>query len=137
IFFASGCWVRSSTRATTMPSSPPPMWTTDSTGVPSIPRSCPICSGEASNGANSRSQERRTFISELPEEADVVGDEVAHVVDPVLGGGEAVDAEAEGEPLPLLRVDAAVAQDIRVHHPAAAELEVRAVGADDVELGRR
>ena len=37
--------------------------------------------------------------------------------------GQAVDAEAEREPAPLLGVEAAGAQHVRVHHPAAAELE--------------
>ena len=57
--------------------------------------------------------------------------------DAVLGHGEAVDAEAEGEALPLLGVDAAVGEHVGVHHPAAAQLEEGAVGEDDVELGGR
>ena len=41
------------------------------------------------------------------------------------------------EALPFFGVDAAVAQHVRVNHPAAAELQPRTVGAGDVELGRR
>ena len=74
---------------------------------------------------------------ELGEEADVVGEEVAEVVDAVGAGAEAVEAEAEGEALPLLGVDAAAGEHVRVDHAAAAELEPRAVGPLDVELGRR
>ena len=47
--------------------------------------------------------------SELPEEPDVVVDQLADVVEPVAHHGQTVDAETEGETLPLLRVDSAVA----------------------------
>src|SRR3546814_8994226 len=108
------------------------------------------CRSPRSGGRSARLRSRRpaqiggarrrrgtTKPSELREEAGVVGEEEPQVVDAVAGHGQAVDAEAEGEALPLLGVDAAVREHVRVHHPAAAELEERAIGADDVELGRR
>ncbi len=52
-------------------------------------------------------------------------------------GAEAVEAEPEREPLPLLRVNPAAGEHVGVDHAAATELEPRAVGAADVELGRR
>src|SRR4051812_48725145 len=97
-----------------------------STGVPSAPRASAISSGGASIGANSRNQERRTFTppsrslwrrtacrcdvadartragraSELLQEAEVVREQIAEVIDAVALLGEAVDAEAEREALP-------------------------------------
>src|SRR5437763_5453782 len=105
-----------------------------------------MSSGDASSGANSRNHDRRTFMkpvhrsiepSELLEEADVVAKQVAQVLDAVALLGEAVNAEAKGEPLPLLAIDAAVLQDVRVDHAAPAQFHVGAVGTKDVELGRR
>ena len=129
-----------STSATTMPSSRSPTAVDlldrpgrgrqrvadQRAGSPSIDRS-----------DDSLSQDSRTFISELLQEADVVGEQVAEVVDAVAFLGHAVDAEAEGEAAPLLGVEPAGAQHVRVHHAAAAELEPGAVGALDVELGGR
>src|SRR5690606_23413210 len=120
-----------------------------STAMPRSLRCSPIAAGSPSIGAKSRSQDSRTFIgctsarrdgeagplrrrpasggeagpSELGEEADVVGEEVAQVVDAVAGRGQAVDAEAEREPLPLVGVEPAVAEHVRVDHAAAAQLE--------------
>ena len=85
---------------------------------------------------------------ELLEEADVVGDEVADVVDVVADHGAAVDAEAEGEARPLLGVDADGLEHVGVDHPAAAQLDparlrahpaalALAEDAGDLELGRR
>ena len=51
--------------------------------------------------------------------------------------GHPVDAEAEREPAPLLRVEPAGAQHVRVDHPAPAELDPVTVRALDVELRRR
>src|SRR5262245_31960836 len=140
IFLASAGWRVARTRATTMPSRPRPRWISSSTAIPSIDRSWPMRSTGASIGANSRSQESKTFIagaSELPQEADVVGDQVAHVIDLVARDRESVDAEAERKALPLVGVEAAVGEDVRVDHAAPAELEERPVGPNDVELGRR
>ena len=52
---------------------------------------------------------------------------LADVVDAVTHRRHAVDAEAEGEPLPGLRIDAAVGQHVGMDHAAAAELEPRTV----------
>ena len=52
----------SSTRATTMPSRPSPIRSSSSTAMPRSLISSPSATGSPSNGAKSRSQERRTFI---------------------------------------------------------------------------
>src|SRR5919202_1753335 len=67
--------------------------------------------------------------SELAQEADVVGDEVAQVVHVVAHHGAAVDADPEGDPLPLLGVDAHGGEHVRVDHPAAAQLDPARLGA--------
>src|SRR5688500_15580114 len=76
--------------------------------------------------------------SELAEEADVVLDEQADVVDAVLAHGDPLDAEAEGPAGVFFGVDAARLEDVGVDHPAAAELDpLAAVFEPDVHLGRR
>ena len=52
----------SSTRATTMPSSPSPIRSSSSTAMPRSLISSPSATGSPSNGAKSRNQESRTFI---------------------------------------------------------------------------
>ena len=55
----------SSTRATTMPSSPSPIRSSSSTAMPRSLISSPSATGSPSNGAKSRSQESRTFMDDL------------------------------------------------------------------------
>src|SRR5688572_5462320 len=68
---------------------------------------------------------RMPDISELREETEVVPVEVADVVDlhALAHHHGALDAPAEGEAAPLLGVDAAGRQHVRMHHAGAAELE--------------
>ena len=76
--------------------------------------------------------------SELLQEADVVVEHVAEVVDAVALHRHAVDAEAEGEAAPLLGVDArrhAARSGWTMPQPPSSSHV--AVGALDVELGRR
>src|SRR5215210_7002492 len=61
--------------------------------------------------------------AELFEEAHVVLEEEADVVQFVHQPAHAVDAEAEGEARELLGVNADRAQDVRVHHAGAAQLD--------------
>jgi ABC-type multidrug transport system fused ATPase/permease subunit len=92
--------------------------------------------------------------SELGEEARVVLEQELDVRDVELEHRRAIDAHAEGEAGVALGVDAAVAKDVRVDHPAAEHLEpagaladaaalvearlgVEAEDAADVELGAR
>src|SRR5262245_47488533 len=135
---ASGCGRRSRTRATTIPSSPSPVIVMSSTARPRSESWSARTSGSPSMGANSRSQESRTFItpSELGQESDVVRPQVAQVVDAVEQKREAVDAEAEREAAPLLGIDAHVAEHLGVHHAAAAQLEPSEGRRVDVVLGR-
>ena len=73
--------------------------------------------------------------SELLDEADVVAVHVADVIDAVALARHAIDAEAEGEPAPLLRVEPTRTQHVRVHHPAAAEFDIRTPNGSWLELG--
>src|SRR3569623_2071023 len=57
------------------------------------------------------------------EPADIARKHVAQVRHAVLQHPHAVDAEAEGEALPDIRVDAALAQHVGMHHPAAENLQ--------------
>jgi hypothetical protein len=62
--------------------------------------------------------------------AHVGGEHVAQVGDAVLQHGQPVDADAEGEALPLRRVDAAVPEHVGVDHPAAQDLQPVRARAD-------
>src|SRR5690606_3326405 len=59
------------------------------------------------------------FSGELFEEAEIVLEEAAQIVDTVAQHGETLHAEAEGEAGVTFRVDAAVPQHVRMHHAAA------------------
>src|SRR5262245_46686097 len=127
-----------------MPGIGVPWRSTPSTAMPSAlsasARRSTLPSDASPKSASSLSQERRTFIaclSELVDEADVVGEHLAEVVDAVVLLRHPVDAEAEREAAPLLRVESADGEDVGVHHPATTELQPRTVRATDVELGRR
>src|SRR5688572_16115981 len=60
---------------------------------------------------------------ELPQEAEVVFDEVADVVDAVFPHGDALDAEAEGPAGIDFGVHVAGREDVGMDHAAAAELD--------------
>ena len=68
------------------------------------------------------------------EEADVVLEVVAEVVDLPLEHGDAFDAHAEGEAAVGLGVDAAGFEDVRVHHAAAHDLQPAGAFADVAAL---
>src|SRR5258708_35561437 len=94
---------------------------------------CPSKTGAIDSPERSERSERvKAKASELFQESNVVGEEVAQVVDTVAFLGEPVDAESEGEALPLFRVKSTVREHVGVDHAAPAELHVRAVGSDDV-----
>src|SRR5438552_1157754 len=69
-------------------------------------------------------------LSKLLQEANIVAEEVAYVVDVVLQHGGALDAHAEGEAGELARVVAAVAQDDGMDHAGAGNLQPAGVLAD-------
>ena len=106
------------------------------------------------------SQERENFIAHAPscsivgasglktvvaQPADVGFEERPQVGDAVLQHGDALDAHAPGEALPLARIDAAVRQHARMHHAAAEDLQPVAAVAEfagaavpaDIDLHRR
>src|SRR5215813_2785083 len=95
--------------------------------------------------ANPKGQRGR---SKLAQEAQVVGPELADVVDGVAQHGDALRAHAEGETAELCRVVAAVPQHDRMDHAGAHDLQparllaqpAALAGADDavhVHLNRR
>src|SRR6185503_17887239 len=61
--------------------------------------------------------------SKLAQEAQVVGVEVSEVFDAVAQHRDALDAEARGEAGVAVRVIADAAQDVRVNHAGAADLQ--------------
>src|SRR5260370_25941644 len=69
------------------------------------------------------------FSSELLEESQIGFVEQADVIDVVLEHRHPLDPEAPRVVVPLLGIDAAVAQDLRMDHPAAARLEPSLVAA--------
>src|SRR5687768_5198681 len=81
------------------------------------------------------------------EPAHVRLEERAQVRHAVFEHGDAIDAEAPGEALVVVRIEAAVAQHVRVHHAAAEDLQPVVALAEtdltalpralDVDLGRR
>ena len=84
---------------------------------------------------------------ELPEQSSVVVEKDPQVLDLVAVHGEPVDAEAPCETRPFFRVDAAVSEDVGMHHSASAELNPTGLATDpttgraertgDLELGTR
>src|SRR5690349_7772700 len=81
--------------------------------------------------------------SELPQEAEVAGPEVADVRQLVAQDRHALQAPAEREPRHFLRVMADEAEDVRVDHPRAPDLDPtrvlaqRAAGAVALEARDR
>src|SRR5262245_1680404 len=161
-YSTSASWSRSASwcgstwrmRATRTPTTSPPGASTPSTSSPSWLSAATSSSTGASAGVKSRIQDsgariRSDSVSSIPtEEAHVVLEERADLVDAVADHRDALEAEAEREPLPLLGVDADRGEHVGVDHPAAAQLDpprVRAHAAAlavaedaaDGELGRR
>src|SRR5688572_10613079 len=97
-----------------------------STSSPDVVRSAATLAASPSS-TQSRSQSRFTRMvrtsSELLEEAQVVLEERPQVVDAVAKHREPLDAHAERVAAPGRRVDAGVAQHVRMDHAAAQDLE--------------
>src|SRR5262245_44836326 len=101
-------------------------------------------SSRAQASCQGRQVERAEAV--VGEPAHVGLEEGAQVRHAVFEHGDAVDAHAPGEPLVLVRIDADVAQHVRMHHPAAEDLHpvlafaeadlVLALAALDVGLER-
>ena len=75
-------------------------------------------------------------LSELLEEADVIGEHLAEVLDAVAFLGHSVDAEAEREPAPLLGIDPAGRRTLGWTMPHPPSSTHSPSGRADVELGR-
>src|SRR5215467_9704677 len=101
------------------------------TSMPALTRRSATTAGGRSVSTNSRSQRYETFRAvpsprpdgELREEAHVVLEEQTDVVDLVLENGHPLHAHAEGPARDLLGIVAHVAQDVRVHHAGAQNLD--------------
>src|SRR5690242_9993821 len=133
---AFGCFTTSSTRAAITPRTSRPGSSTPSTSNPTWLSAATRSSVEASTGVNSRIQDNgaRISASVLRQEAHVALEERTDLVDAVTDHGDPLEPEAEGEPLPLLRVVADGLEHVRVDHPAAAELDPAREGADTTSL---
>ena len=142
-----------STSATRTPESPSTAGVSAATSIPAPTSSSRISAGARSVATNSRSQRVETLIPRprprpLPEEAQVVVEEEADVVDAVLEHGDSLDAHAERPASHGLGVVAHVPEHVRVHHARAEDLEpavlladpapaAAAEEAEHVHLGRR
>src|SRR6187455_915756 len=125
---AFGCFSASSTRPTRKSPRLPSVSATPRRVIRSTSQvemtSCPATSGSGtSKSTYSRSQETGTFMSELPQEAQVVVPEEANVGDPVAELGDPLEPEAEREAAPLLGVEPDELEERRVDHAGAAHLD--------------
>src|SRR5688572_19962942 len=142
---ASGCLAHSTMRATMTPSSASPSTAMSSTSRPIAVSVAASSSRVASVLTCWRSQFSENFIGaascELAQEAHVVVEEAAQVVDAIAQHREALDAEAEGEAGVAFRIDADVAQHARMDHAAAEHFQPAraAIGLlpGDVDFRRR
>ena len=157
---AFGCCTASITRAMRNGARAAPRSSTPSSSRPMRVSVSVIWSSVASVSRCVFSQERVNFIAHTPscsmvgasglkavvaQPADVGFEERAQIGHAVLQHGDALDAHAPGEPLPLARIDAAVGQHARMHHAAAEDLQPVAAAAEfagaavpaDVHLHRR
>src|SRR5437879_2516748 len=101
---------------------------TDATSTPALMRRSAACAALRSSSTSSRTQRYGIFmLGELPQEAQVVLEEQAEIVDPVLEHRDAVDAHAERPAGDVFRVIADVAQHARVHHARTEDLEPAAL----------
>src|SRR5262249_34973476 len=98
---------------------------TDATSMPALTRRSAACSAVSRRSTSSRPQPYGSFLvsRESPEEAQVVLEEEAQIVDAVLQHRDALDAHPERPARVVLRIVADVLQHLRVHHPAAEDLE--------------
>src|SRR5437879_913122 len=152
---ALGCWWASTTLATVNCASFAAGFSTCSTSRPAMTIASTTCSTVAVVSRCSFSQERVNFMLCAPsaqagggigrgegreaivlQPADVAGEHVAQVRHAVLESPQPVDAEAEGEALPGVGVEAAIAQHVGMHHPAADDLHP-VVALADLDVAAR
>src|SRR5665213_2506279 len=145
---ALGCWAASTTRATVNAASLAAGSATRSTSSPAMVMASTTSATPAAVSRCSFSQARVNFIARslaqarrrigrgeggeaiVGQPADVGGEHVAQVRHAVLQPRQAIDAEAEGEALPFVGIDAAIAQYRRVDHAAADDLRPFVANAD-------
>src|SRR3954471_3738460 len=136
---AFGCFSASSTfptrnRARLRFPSGTPRWTTRSPSqLVKTSRRASSSTGR-SKSTYSRSQLTGTFISELLQHADVVLPEEAQVGEAVTEHRDALDAEAEGEAGPDVRVVADVGEHLRIDPAGSAHLDPAGVLAHRAAL---
>src|SRR5688500_14928949 len=83
---------------------------------------------QAQTLGQARDCKRRKAV--VPQPTQVGLKEGAQIRYPVFQHGDAIDAHAEGKALVLFRVETAGANDVRVHHAGAENLQPCVAGAD-------
>src|ERR1035438_237862 len=85
-----------------------------------------------SPGTNSRIQLYENFIccSELPQESQVAALQQANIIDRVAHHGQTRQSQAERETAPVVRINTAHAQDVRMHQATGHQLHPAALFAD-------
>src|ERR1700675_2659485 len=139
-----------SIRPTTTPDKPSTSGCTEATSIPALTRRSAMAAGGRSVSTNSRSQRYEIFTADpspfplprgererggdLSQEAHVVLEEEPDVVDLVLEDGDPLHAHAEGPARDFLGVIPDIAQDVRVHHPRAQDLDPASLLAEPAAL---
>ena len=112
------------TRATTTPENGGAAGTRSSTSRPDMVKRCARAALSSGGSTSVRSQRSENFMRhELPQEAQIVLEEQAQIVDAVAQHRQAIRSHAEGEALVALRIDADCAQHVRMHLARARDLQ--------------
>src|ERR1700730_17949301 len=131
-FVDPGSGRRLLTSATTTPSKSTSCWAIPATSLPArVSRSARVSTSTATS-TNSLSQVREISMAsplELPQKTHVVLEEQAKVVHVVPEHRQPVQPGAKGEAGIMLRVDAAVAKHLRMHHAGTQDLQPAAFAA--------
>src|SRR3990172_4779731 len=126
----------STTRPTVTPLQSPPVVMTSPTSAPAIVRRRASSTGSRVRSTYSESHLRgtRIVLSELGQEAQVVGVEEADVLDAVAEHGDALDPHAKGKTGVALRIVTDGLQYLRVDHAGAEDLDPAGAGAGAAAL---
>src|SRR5439155_16205169 len=118
------------TSATTTPSKSTSCSRTRSTSLPaSVSRSARVATSTWTSTYSLSQLREISMDSELPQKAHVVLEEQAEVGDVVLEHRQPVQPGTEGKAGIVFRVDAAIAEHLRMHHPGPKDLEPAALAA--------
>src|SRR6202011_1202881 len=116
------------TSATTTPSKSTSCWAIPATSLPaSVSRSARVATSTEMSTYSLSQLREISMASELPQKTHVVLQEEAEVGHVVLQHRQPVQSGAEGEARIALRVDAAIAKDLGMHHPGTQDLQPAAL----------